>query len=143
MPKAKLYHTACTGYAGLAAAIGASRNQAPLLLSEHGIYLRERMGDICRSQWIPEKQRQHPTLAQPLSSLRQLWIGFFDLLGRLCYQRSDTVVALFEKNAEAQRHFGADPARMAIIPNGIRTEECEAWHEQRLTRRSALSLIHI
>jgi glycosyltransferase involved in cell wall biosynthesis len=137
MPKAKLYHTACTGYAGLAAAIGASRNQAPLLLSEHGIYLRERMGDICRSQWIPEKQRQHPTMAQPLSSLRQLWIGFFDLLGRLCYQRSDTVVALFEKNAEAQRHFGADPARMAIIPNGIRTEECEAWHEQRLTRRSA------
>lgn len=137
MPKARLYHSACTGYAGLAAALGAAQHQAPMLLSEHGIYIRERIADICRSHWIPEKHRLHPTLSQPLSSLRQLWIGFFDLLGRLCYQRADGVVALFEKNAEAQRHFGADPARMSIIPNGIRTEECEAWHEQRLARRQA------
>lgn len=137
VPKARLYHTACTGYAGLAAAIAAAENNAPMLLSEHGIYIRERIGDICKSMWIPEKHKLHPELAQPLSSLRQLWIGFFDVLGRMCYQRADAVVSLFEKNAQAQRHFGADPARLTIIPNGIRTEECEQWHHQRLARREA------
>ncbi|MBX7208445.1 MAG: GT4 family glycosyltransferase PelF [Verrucomicrobiaceae bacterium] len=137
VPKARLYHTACTGYAGLAAAIAAEENGAPMLLSEHGIYIRERIGDICRSVWIPERKKLHPALAQPLSSLRRLWIGFFDVLGRMCYQRADTVVSLFEKNAQAQRHFGADPARLTIIPNGIRTEECEAWNERRAARRAA------
>lgn len=137
VPKARLYHTACTGYAGLAAAIAAAENNAPMLLSEHGIYIRERIGDICKSMWIPEKHKLHPELAQPLSSLRQLWIGFFDVLGRMCYQRANAVVSLFEKNAQAQRHFGADPARLTIIPNGIRTEECEQWHHQRLVRREA------
>lgn len=137
VPKARLYHSACTGYAGLAASIAAAENNAPMLLSEHGIYIRERIGDICKSMWIPEKLKLHPELAQPLSSLRQLWIGFFDVLGRMCYQRSDAVVSLFEKNAQAQRHFGADPARLSIIPNGIRTEECEQWHHQRLARRAA------
>lgn len=137
VPKARLYHTACTGYAGLAAAIAAAENDAPMLLSEHGIYIRERIADICKSLWIPEKHKLHPELAQPLSSLRQLWIGFFDVLGRMCYQRANTVVSLFEKNAQAQRHFGADPARITIIPNGIRTEECDQWRLQREERRKA------
>lgn len=136
VPKARLYHTACTGYAGLAAAIAAEENEAPMLLSEHGIYIRERIGDICKSMWIPEKQKLHPGMAQPLGSLRRLWIGFFDVLGRMCYHRADTVVSLFGKNAAAQRHFGADPARITIIPNGIRTEQCDEWNEKRTARRA-------
>jgi polysaccharide biosynthesis protein PelF len=136
VPKARLYHTACTGYAGLAAAIASAETGSPMLLSEHGIYIRERIGDICKSVWIPEKPKLHPELAQPLSTLRRLWISFFDVLGRMCYQRANKVVSLFEKNAQAQRHFGADPARLVIIPNGIRTEECDAWHQQRLARRA-------
>jgi len=143
VPKARLYHTACTGYAGLAAAIVAEENNSPMLLSEHGIYIRERIGDICKSMWIPEKHQLHPAMAQPLSSLRQLWIGFFDMLGRMCYQRAGRVVSLFEKNAQAQRHFGADPARLTIIPNGIRTEECDVWHQQRLARREAAPGTHV
>ncbi len=137
VPKARLYHSACTGYAGLAAAVAAAENDAPMLLSEHGIYIRERIGDICKSLWIPERLKLHPELAQPLSPLRQLWIGFFDVLGRMCYQRANRVVSLFEKNAQAQRHFGADPARIIIIPNGIRTEECAQWSEARSVRRAA------
>lgn len=135
MPAARLYHTACTGYAGLAAALAAVENDTPLLLSEHGIYLRERITDICKSRWIPERERRHPGLAEPLGHLRQLWVGFFDIIGRICYHRAGAVVSLFEQNAAAQRHFGADPARLTVIPNGIRTEECDPLHQQRLARR--------
>jgi polysaccharide biosynthesis protein PelF len=137
MPAAWLYHTACTGYAGLAAAIGAAQHHAPMLVTEHGIYLRERITDICKSSWIPERQKLLPQLHDPLSPLRRLWIGFFDVLGRVCYLKSSAIVSLFEKNAVAQRHFGADPARITIIPNGIRTEECEAAFQKRAARRAA------
>ncbi len=137
IPKARLYHTACTGYAGLAAAMAASANKAPLVLTEHGIYLRERIADICRSQWIPDQIYQYPNLNDPLGTLRRLWIGFFDVIGKMCYARSDSIVSLFDKNARAQEHFGADPHRIRIIPNGIRTEVFEPLIAQRTERRKA------
>ena len=137
MPPARIYHTACTGYAGLAAALAAAQAGAPLIVSEHGIYLRERIADICRSAWIPDRATLLPGLAEPLSCLRRMWIGFFDLLGRLCYQRAGAIVSLFEKNAAAQRHFGAEAEKMLIIPNGIRAEECDRLRRAREERRAA------
>ena len=136
MPVARLYHTACTGYAGIAAALISARHDRPLLLTEHGIYLRERIADICRSPWIPDQPVLRPNLNEPLGSLRRLWIGFFELAGHLCYNQSSAIVSLFGKNAKAQKHFGADPARVSIIPNGIRTEEFLKVRDLRLQRRS-------
>ncbi|MDB6120985.1 MAG: pelF [Verrucomicrobiaceae bacterium] len=135
MPVAKVYHTACTGYAGIAAVLVSARHNRPLLLTEHGIYLRERIADICRSPWIPDQPVRRPNLNEPLGSLRRLWIGFFDLAGRLCYTQSSGIVSLFGNNARAQEHFGADPAKIAIIPNGIRTEEFLRAKDQRAERR--------
>ncbi|MCB1227646.1 MAG: GT4 family glycosyltransferase PelF [Verrucomicrobiales bacterium] len=135
MPKARLYHTACTGYAGLAAALAAQRTGRPLLLTEHGIYLRERINDICQSRWIKDPPQAIASLDDPLSSLRRLWIGFFRLVGCLCYGRSEVIVSLFERNAEAQRHFGAEADRIQIIPNGIRVEEFNQVWQQRRERR--------
>ncbi len=135
MPEARLYHTACTGYAGIAAAIASARGGRPLLLTEHGIYLRERIADICCSPWIPDQLVRRPNLDEPLGSLRRLWIGFFDLAGRLCYNQSSEIVSLFGKNARAQEHFGADAAKITLIPNGIRTEEFGELKQQRDKRR--------
>lgn len=137
IPRAAMYHTACTGYAGLAAAIAASANQAPLLLTEHGIYIRERISDISRSPWLPDRPAAFPGLADPLNLLKRLWIGFFDIAGRMCYHKARDIVSLFEKNAAAQRHFGADGGKITIIPNGIKAEECVSWHEERAARRKA------
>lgn len=136
MPVAKLYHTACTGYAGIAAALISARHDRPMVLTEHGIYLRERIADICRSPWIPDQPVRRPNLNEPLGSLRRLWIGFFELAGRLCYTQSSAIVSLFGNNARAQEHFGADPARISIIPNGIRTEEFIKAKDLRAERRS-------
>lgn len=136
LPQASIYHTACTGYAGLVAALAATRHKAPLVLTEHGIYLRERIADICRSQWIPDQLQRLPGLSDPLGSLRRLWIGFFDVVGRMCYSRSDVIISLFEKNARAQEYFGADPQRLRIIPNGIVTEDFLSVMQKRMERRS-------
>ena len=123
LPVAKMYHTACTGYAGIAAALISARHDRRLVLTEHGIYLRERIADICRSPWIPDQLVRRPNLDEPLGTLRRMWIMFFELAGHLCYTQSDSIVSLFGKNARAQEHFGADPAKISIIPNGIQTEQ--------------------
>lgn len=135
LPAAHVYHSACTGYAGIAAAMASASTQRPMLLTEHGIYLRERIADICRSPWIPDQLVRRPGMDEPLGLLRRLWIGFFNVVGRMAYQQSSTIVSLFEKNAQAQQHFGADPAKITIIPNGIRTEDFQAARQQRELRR--------
>lgn len=138
LPAARVYHTACTGYAGIAAALAGAKTQRPVMLTEHGIYLRERIADICRSLWIPDPPVSLPSLDQPLSSLRRLWIGFFDVVGRMCYSQSSEIVSLFERNAAAQRYFGAAAEKITIIPNGIQTEAFEVLNAAREARRSNL-----
>ena len=135
VPRAKVYHTACTGYAGILGALLSKETGAPLLLSEHGIYLKERIADICRSKWIPDALLLRPGLNEPLGNLRRLWIGFFDLLGRICYDTSTQTVSLFGANARLQEHFGAHAEKIMIIPNGIATENCDALYEMRAKRR--------
>ena len=135
VPKARVYHAACTGYAGFLGAVLSHETGVPLLLSEHGIYLKERIQDICRSPWIPEFPKLRPTLTDPPGSLRQLWMGFFDLLARLCYSQSTHLVSLFAKNAGVQQHFGAEAHKMSIVPNGIGSEACDALYSQRAQRR--------
>jgi glycosyltransferase involved in cell wall biosynthesis len=137
IPKARVYHSACTGYAGIVGAVVASRRGAPLLLSEHGIYLKERIQDIIRSPWIDDPQVLRPALTEPLGSLKRLWIDSFDLLGRLCYGQASHLVSLFDRNARTQEHFGAARARLSIVPNGIRVEHYDVLCQQREARRTA------
>ena len=136
VPRAAVYHTACTGYAGFLGAVLTRETGAPLLLSEHGIYLRERIQDICHSRWIPEFPVLRPSVREPLGALRQLWISFFEVIGRFCYNESARIVSLFGKNASVQRHFGAAAEKISLIPNGIATESFDQAAAQRDARRA-------
>lgn len=138
VPQAKVYHTACTGYAGFLGMLLAHGRQSPLMLSEHGIYLKERMQDILRSTWIPEFATLRPKLEDPAGPLHQLWMSFFDMLGRQCYGASNCVVSLFGKNARLQQDFGAPAERMTVIPNGIATAPCDVLYEQNQLRQQKL-----
>lgn len=136
VPHAKVYHAACTGYAGFLGAVVSHQTGVPLLLSEHGIYLKERIQDICRSPWIAEFPALRPALTDPLGSLRRLWIGFFDVLSRLCYGEAAHLVSLFGRNALVQQHFGADQEKISIVANGLATESCDALLQQRAARQA-------
>ncbi len=60
MPEAKVYHSLCTGYAGLAAAMGAASKGSRFLLSEHGIYVKERVAEVQNAAWITELPKRRP-----------------------------------------------------------------------------------
>ena len=54
---ARCYHTVSTGYAGFLGAILKAYTGRPLLLSEHGIYTKERKIDLFQSEWIREDRK--------------------------------------------------------------------------------------
>lgn len=116
---AKVYHSVSTGYAGFLGALLKHSRGRPLLLSEHGIYTKERKIDLFQSEWIHDNRNVFQKEVTEISYFRQLWIEFFEWLGRFCYEASDDIVALYEANRLRQITDGAPAERTQTIPNGI------------------------
>jgi glycosyltransferase involved in cell wall biosynthesis len=56
---------------------------------------------------------------------------FFEGIGKICYDASDSIIALFEGNRVRQIEDGADPARTSNIPNGIDVNRYAAVRSKR------------
>ena len=52
LPKADLYHCVATGYAGVLGAMAKHFYGSRLLISEHGIYTREREEELIKAKWV-------------------------------------------------------------------------------------------
>jgi len=118
-PRAQVYHSVSTGYAGILGVLLKARNQRPFLLSEHGIYVKERKIDLYQAQWLKDNRGVFDRDSSQISYFRQLWIRFFEHLGYVTYQAADDIVALYEANRQRQLQDGAPPERTCNIPNGI------------------------
>jgi glycosyltransferase involved in cell wall biosynthesis len=105
-PKADLYHPISTGYAGLAALAAKIRTGKPFILTEHGLYHKEREMEIRKAQFIRGYQRD-------------MWTGIYNNLSRLSYRYADLIIALFEQNRRLQIELGAPEEKTRVIPNGI------------------------
>lgn len=106
--EADLYHAVSTGYAGILGSSASYISGKPLLLSEHGIYTREREEDIIRSDWVD-------------GDFKELWIQFFKKLSLITYHQARTVTSLFEVNKTLQIELGCPKEKIQIIPNGVDT----------------------
>ncbi|TVR73067.1 MAG: DUF3492 domain-containing protein [Spirochaetaceae bacterium] len=106
MPEADVYHALCTGYAGFAGSVVRAALGRPLVLTEHGIYHRERSIEIDASAAVRGNQRDQ-------------WKKLFFSLSRLTYAISDEVITLFETNRRLELALGAPEERSRVIPNGI------------------------
>jgi len=119
-PPAKRYHSVSTGYAGFLGSLLKQQTGKPLLVSEHGIYTKERELDLAQVNWIPEEYDPFRVgLNDQMSYLRQVWIRFFRSLGRMTYATSDEVFTLYDGNRQRQLKDGAADDRLRIIPNGV------------------------
>ena len=106
VPEADAYHAICTGYGGLLACLGAYVYQKPIILTEHGIYTREREEEIIRAEWV-----------QP--TFKNQWIRFFYMLSDIIYHRAFRVTSLFGRARQIQIEMGCKPERCRVIANGI------------------------
>ena len=78
----------------------------PMILSEHGIYTREREEDIIRANWVK-------------GDFKELWIDFFKKISTVAYQQADVVTTLFGINRELQIELGCPEEKIVTIPNGV------------------------
>jgi glycosyltransferase involved in cell wall biosynthesis len=116
-PKASLLHAVSTGYAGLVGSVNSVRTGVPLVLTEHGLYARERELELARASWIQD----HDAVmgARRASPLRRFWSHYFRMLSRIAYRCASRIVTLSEDNRAKQLMDGADPLKCAIVPNGV------------------------
>ena len=121
LPKAKLIHTISTGYAGFIAALLRQRDDNAMLLTEHGIYTKERRIDLLQSSITPEPRRLHQH--QQVDYLRELWIRFFNTLARITYEQSNHICSLYCGAQASQEEDGANPSIQSVIPNGVAVEK--------------------
>ncbi len=105
VPEADVYHAICTGYGGLLACLGGYVNKKDVLLTEHGIYTRERE-EIIRAKWV-------------VPSFKKQWISFFYMLSDMIYQRAFRVTSLFTNAMRTQIQMGCVPEKCRVIENGI------------------------
>ena len=139
-PRARVLHSPSTGYAGYLAAVLSDRWARPLIISEHGIYTKERRLDMMRASWIHEDDE---FLQRPgrVHHLRHLWIDFFELLGRVSYRQAWRVVNLYAGMAAAQISDGADPDKLTTIPNGVAVERFVPCRRSFPERRNIVALV--
>jgi len=110
MPEADLYHSPSTGYAGVLAALGSMKYNKPFVLTEHGIYTREREEEILRSDWV-------------ISYFKDYWISMFFMFARLAYQRAHRVTSLYRRASLIQQDLGCPPEKCEVIGNGLKVAD--------------------
>ncbi len=119
IPPAGAYHTVSTGYAGILGAAAKLAWRRPLLLTEHGIYSKERRIEIHSADWIQDWESGEFVIADQAPYFKQFWNEHFQVMGRICYAFSDRIFTLYGDNGKEQVKDGADPDKIEIIPNGI------------------------
>ena len=119
-PPARVYHAVSTGYAGLIGAVASYKTGRPLVVTEHGLYAREREMELSRATWIKDIDHKHALGCPRPSPLRRFWSHYFRMLSRIAYHQASSLVTLSEANRRKQLADGADPAKISVVPNGVR-----------------------
>ncbi|MDR0948698.1 MAG: GT4 family glycosyltransferase PelF [Lachnospiraceae bacterium] len=106
VPKADLYHAVATGYAGVLVGMAKVIHNAKVLISEHGIYTREREEELIKAKWVN-------------GIYKNIWIDQFRKMSTLAYNKADLVTSLYDHARELQIELGCPANKTMITPNGI------------------------
>ena len=109
LPEADVYHSVATGYCGVLGGMAATRYKKPYMITEHGVYSREREAEILKSNWAK-------------ADFKGVWIRYFYYLARLSYHSADRLYTLFEHNGKIAADLGCELEKIEIVPNGVRME---------------------
>lgn len=113
VPQADLYHSAVAGYGGILGAMAKHVTGKPFVLTEHGIYPREREEELMQADWFA-------------ASIRRYWILSFYNFSRCAYFFADKVTALFADASQKQVEIGCDSRKCTVVGNGIHVERFES-----------------
>lgn len=127
IPEADIYHAVSTGYAGILGSCASYVNRKPFLLSEHGIYTREREEDIIQSHWVE-------------GDFKEIWINFFKKLSYVAYQQAEYVTSLFGVNRSLQIELNCPQEKIVLIPNGVEAAEYDGCRREKRSGAEGFTL---
>jgi len=104
-PRSDEAHTTSNGLSAIPAWLAAQEHGVPLMLTEHGLYLRERYLSF-------DAERTPP-------AVKLLRAHFYRALSERMYRDADLVVSVSEFNRSWQIHLGAPPERTRVVYNGV------------------------
>ena len=120
LPLAKVYHSICTGYAGLFLARAYLETGSSCLLTEHGIYTNERRIELASASWLDGNESMSFNIRRKnIKELRDFWMDAFYSYSKLTYESCSKIVTLFKGNHQLQMEDGADRKKLMVIANGI------------------------
>ena len=125
VPNAKVYHTISTGYAGLFSSICKIKNpNSRVILTEHGIYTRERKMDITIADWADRNYEAYNP-KKTISLYKDIWAEAFKLVSKITYKYCDEIISLNHKNNLIQIKEGAKKKKVFFVRNGINLKKFE------------------
>lgn len=110
--EADCYHAVSTGYAGILACKGYYLYNKPVILTEHGIYTREREEEIIKVDWTQ-------------GIFKDLWINYFYMLSDCIYNCASQVISLFQASRKIQLELGCPLEKTRVISNGVYVQQFE------------------
>ncbi len=122
LPAAGVYHAVSTGFCGLLGALAKLRSGRPLMLTEHGIYTREREIEIAQSSWMSQLTPEHRRQDQRLGFFQQWWLNIYRFMEKITYEVADSLISITGVNQKYQLKRGVDAAKTLVVPNGINIE---------------------
>lgn len=115
-PPADIYHAVSNGLAALIGMMGKWAYGAPFILTEHGVYLRERyLSALTTPGTYPVKM---------------LLLNFLRLLSSAAYTAADIIQPGSNYNQRWELRNGADPRRIRTVYNGIDLREFPAAKDE-------------
>ncbi len=141
LPRTAIVHSPSTGYAGFISSLISGMWNTPFILTEHGIYTRERKIDILLSDILQEEKFFFQREYGETGYIKELWIKFFSFLGKMSYAKAEKIISLYEEARRVQIELGAPPEKTEVIPNGIKVEEYLEARKENLKARPVIALI--
>lgn len=105
VPKADICHLTLAGFPVIPALVLKYKYGTPLLVTEHGVFIRERLIAINNSEFS--------------FFLKKMLIRFSEAITELVYYKADKIVSVNKFNIVWEKLYGANPGKIEIIYNGI------------------------
>jgi glycosyltransferase involved in cell wall biosynthesis len=105
LPRADVYHALSAGFAGLLGSMGKAVYGTPYVLTEQGLFLRERENELQRLDVSDLYRRQV--------------LGFSESLVKTSYRYADAVVPPCHSHKFVGQQYGLDLNKVRVITNGI------------------------
>jgi polysaccharide biosynthesis protein PelF len=105
-PATDVLHVTAAGWSAIPAAVHNALHGTPMILTEHGVYVREAYLAAARSGDSPGQRFAATRMARGLA--------------RVAYDCADVVAPVTDANAYWEMGLGIDPAKILVLYNGLR-----------------------